>query len=168
MRGSSQGHVRAWWLGELEKKFHFYLAVKHETTEALRTQGDTSQEATASGEWAGLVEVFRWILRFFLTCPQRPTAPRWRLRVLQSVNFLTHQSTSQGKRRSYRKLWEQGWRGRKKGNDLKIHHPNYARIMNSYKRMVHIVFICLNSAFRKEVLSLWQRLNERVWKSRYF
>ena len=55
-----------------------------------------------------------------------------------------------------------------KRNDLKIHHPNYARIMNSYKCMVHIVFICLNSAFRKEVLSLWQRLNERVWKSRYF
>lgn len=37
----------------------------------------------------------------------------------------------------------------KKKDDLKIHHPNYDKIMNSYKYMVHIIFISLNSAFRK-------------------
>ena len=46
--------------------------------------------------------------------PALPPASSCCVLVLQSVNVLTHQNTSQGKRRSYRKLWEQGWRGRKK------------------------------------------------------
>lgn len=158
---SSQGHVRAWWLGEHEKKFHFYLAVKPEMTEALWTHGDTLEEAIASGEWQGLAKSSGG------SCGSCP-APNIRYLALPSPGPWFFRTHHRGKGEVTGNSGSKAEAGVGAGgeDDLKIHHPNYDKIMNSYKYMVHIIFISLNSAFRKG-LCLWQRLSQRVWKSRF-
>ena len=151
------------------EEISFYLAVKQEMTEALWTHGDTLEEAALPVSGQGLLKSSGGSRS---SCP----APNIHYSARTSPGPLVCKRSDPPEHIPGEKVKLQetlgvrlkrgGGQKKKKKDDLKINHPNYARIMHSCKYMAHIFFIFLNSAFRKG-LYLWQRLSQSVWKSSF-